>query len=207
MPSEAKQSMAKKKQRAPTMKRRRHFESLTLEEVQRLISVTDRIEIRALFELALTTGLRRGDIVDIDLARVDLDKGHVDFWEAKKKRNWRVFLEADVVTTLRMYVRTIPRGQRKLFKYSGRTAYNYLQTYLKLAGIKKKLRFHDTRTTFIRLSRIMGRSVKYVMQQTGDSAEVILEHYDWLSDEEMHDVTNDGILGEATKTVSKGKSK
>lgn len=191
--------MARTKKRAPK-RRRRHFESLTLEEVRCLIRSTDRIEIRALFELALTTGMRRDDIVQIDRHRIDFKKSHLEFWEKKKKRNWRVFLEPDVVATLRMYVRTLPKSQRELFDFCGRTAYNYLQTYLRAADINKHIRFHDLRTTFIRLSRKMGREVKYVMQQTGDSAEVILEHYDYLSDEEMQEITNNGILRRAEET-------
>jgi len=104
-----------------------------------------------------------------------------------------------VVTTLKMYMRTIPKGQRYLFGISERTAYNYLQKYLQEAGIEKRIRFHDLRTTFVRLSRRLGRSVKYVMQQTGDSAPVILEHYEYLSDEEMRDITDDGILKKAAE--------
>jgi len=193
-----------KKTKAPRRGRRQAFESLTLEEVRRLIRSTDRIEIRALFELALTTGMRREDIAKIDRHRIDFKKAHLEFWEKKKKRNWRVFLEPDVVATLRMYVRTLPKSQRELFDFTGRTAYNYLQTYLRAAGIDKHIRFHDMRTTFIRLSRKMGREVKYVMQQTGDSAEVILEHYDYLSDEEMHEITNNGILRKAEETNGGG---
>ena len=191
--------MAKKK-KAPIRRRRQSFESLTLEEVRRLIRATDRIEIKALFELALTTGIRRDDIVKIDRHRIDFERGYLEFWEKKKKRNWRVFLEPDVLSTLRMYVRTLPKSQRELFKFSDRTGYTYLQKYLKKAGITKHIRFHDLRTTFIRLSRKMGREIKYVMQQTGDSAEVILEHYDHLSDEEMSEITNDGILKRAEET-------
>jgi len=183
-----------KSRRAKPRSRRPHFESLTLEEVQELLRSTDRIEIRALFELALTTGIRRADIVDIEIERVNLKKRHIDFWEQKKERMHRVFLEPDVVTTLRMYIRTLPKEQKLLFKFRQRTAYNYLQKYLERAHIQKRLRFHDLRTTFIRLSRKLGRSIKYVMQQTGDTAQVILEHYEHMTDEEMHQVTNKGIL-------------
>jgi integrase len=192
----AKEKATQEKPKRPILRRRRHFESLNLEEIQKLLQVTDRVDVRALFMLALSTGIRREDIVDINVRDVDLEQGHIDFREEKKDRDHRVFLEPQVATALKMYINTLPKGQEKLFDFTGRTAYNYLQKYLKKAGIKKHLRFHDLRTTFIRISKRMGRDPVFIKQQTGDSWRVIQEHYEHFSDEDMKDVTREGIFDE-----------
>jgi len=132
----------------------------------------------------VTTGIRREDIVGIDLSNIDWQNNTLTFWEQKKRRFWTVPLEADTVTTLKMYINTLPKGQKKLFNFTGRTAYNHLQGYLKKANIKKKIPFHALRTTFVKRSKELGRDIKAVQQITGDSERTILKHYsEWTMDE------------------------
>lgn len=185
-----------------SLAKRRHFESFNFIEAKEFLRVINRVEDKALFVLAITTGIRREDIVKIELDRINLEGKEIIFWEEKKDRWWKVFLEYDTVVALDMYIQTIPKGQKLLFTFTGRTAYNRLQKYRKKAKIRKEIRFHDLRTTFIRLSKALGRGERYVMQQTGDSARVILEHYENYDDEQMHDITDSkSLLTEIKKEI------
>jgi integrase len=163
----------------------RRSNSLTIEEQNQLLSVTETFEDLALFKLALTTGIRREDIASIELGNVDLDNRRLRFWEQKKRRWWEVPLKVEVVQELRRYMNTLPRGQKKLFNITGRTAYNRLQKYLKKAGIKKALAFHDLRRTFVKTAKRRGLSPKAVSQITGDTIRTIQEWYENLDMEEL----------------------
>ncbi len=178
--------------------------SLSFKEVQEFLKSCETPLERALLELGLTTGIRRNDIVSIQIANVDLEGSRIKFWEEKKDRWWEVALEPETVITLRMYISTLDPRQKDLFDISDRTAYNYLQNVLKRTSIKKKLKFHSLRTTFVRLSKEMGRDIRWVMDQTGDTARVLMEEYEGYSVDEMVDrLRKDGIM---KRSSSNGQS-
>ena len=176
-------------------------ESLTFEEVQQLIDVCETLEEKALIEIAVATGIRRSDIVKIEINRIDLKNHKILFWEEKKDRLWMVSLPPGLVQTLKMYIKSLPKGQRYLFVFSGRTAYNKLQVVLTRANIRKHIPFHALRRTYIRLSKRMGRDTRFVMDQIGDTARVILEEYEgYTTDEMVEMMREDNILRRSRKT-------
>lgn len=68
-------------------------ESLTIEELKKVIESCDTLEDLCLIQLGVTTGIRREDIVKIELMNVDLERKTLKFWEEKKDRPWTVALE------------------------------------------------------------------------------------------------------------------
>lgn len=159
--------------------------SLTIEEQERLLSSTDTFEDLTLFRLALTTGIRREDIAQIEIGNIDLENRRLKFWESKKGRWWEIPLTVEVCQEIQRFLNTFPRGRKKLFNFTGRTAYNRLQKYLKKAAIKKELSFHDLRRTFIKTARRKGLSPKAVSQITGDTLVTIQQFYENLDMEEL----------------------
>jgi len=172
--------------REEQLERKKKKDSLTFEELRKVLSVCDTLEDQALVELGVTTGIRREDIASIELHNIDLEERKLTFWEEKKDRAWTVPLEPEVDQTLKKYINTLPQGQRFLFDFSGRTAYRRFQALLQKAGIEKTIPFHGLRRTCMRLSKQMGRSMRYVMDLTGDTAETILEEYEGFTVEEMN---------------------
>jgi len=180
----------------------RSKESLTFEEISLLLNACEVLKERALLELDIETGIRREDVVSIELMNVNLDARTILFWEEKKYKPHTVVLSNEVVTTLRMYINTLPKGEKYLFPaekgkghMSGRHAYNVLQRNLKKAGIKKHLEFHALRRTFVRLSKLMGKDMKFTMQQTNDTARTLVEEYEGYSIEDMRKmIDRDSIL-------------
>ena len=158
--------------------------SLTLEEQERLLSVTDTFEDLALFRLALTTGIRREDIANIETGNINFENRTLKFWEAKKSRWWEVPLTEEVTQTLQRYLKT--KGNTKqVFDMTGRTAYNRLQKYIVKANIKKHLSFHDLRRSMVKAAKRRGLSPKAVSQITGDSLAVVDRYYTNL---DMHEL-------------------
>ena len=127
--------------------------SLTIEEQERLLSVTETFEDLVLFKLSLSTGIRREDVCSIEVGNIDLENRRLKFWEAKKRRWWEVPLTVECCQEIRRFLNTFPNGRKKLFNMTGRTSYNRLQKYLAKAGIKKELSFHDLRRTFIKTAK------------------------------------------------------
>ena len=161
--------------------------SLTIEEEERLLEVIETFEDLALFRIELTTGIRREDIANIEIGNVDLENRKITFWQGKK-RNWHtVPISRSAYPDLLRYVNSLPKGQKKLFMFTGRTAYNKLQYYLKKAKIGKRVAFHDLRRTFIKNSMKRGLSTKAISQITDDKIETIMEAYNNLTIDELRE--------------------
>jgi integrase len=163
----------------------RKSDSLTIDEQEKLLSVVETFEDLVLFGLELTTGIRREDITSIEISNIDIESRKISFWENKKRRTHTVPIAKVVLPDLVRYLNSLPKGQKRLFTFTGRTAYNKLQYYLNKAGIKKKLAFHDLRRTFVKTAKRKGMSDKAIAQITGDKIETISEYYSNLSHDEL----------------------
>ena len=89
--------------------------SLNEEQLQKLFSVITDIRDLALLKLAAFSGIRREDIVSIELHNIDWARGTIKFYEQKKRRQWEVWLNPDTMNVLQMYVRTLNSHERYLF--------------------------------------------------------------------------------------------
>lgn len=187
----------KKMTRADLMEEANRKEALSFEDLRKVLDCCESLEEEAMIKLVVTTGIRREDFAAIELMNVDLEDKTITFWEEKKDRPWKVPLEPSVVQVLKKYIPTLPDGSKFLFPMSGRTYYRRFNEILSRAGYPS-MRFHDLRRTCMRLSRKMGRDIRFVMDLTGDKAETILQEYEGYSIDEMNQLLEDnGILDHA----------
>lgn len=196
--------------------------SLNEDQLARIYSSITDLRDLALIKLAVFTGIRREDIVAVELHNIDWDQGTVSFYETKKSRQWECWINPDTLNVLRMYVNTLDTHERYLFPgrhqargqqfskthLTGRAAYDIVQHWCIAAGLQKiigekdgrpeyeKRPFHALRSTCIKLLLKKGWSTEQVMRQTGDTLETIQLHYTVPTDSEMIDVarkTDTGI--------------
>jgi len=162
--------------------------ALTREEIHRMLSLINSVYDEALIKLALATGIRREDIVRIELQNIDWEHGIIRFWEEKKNREWRVFVDEATLAVLQKHVEVncrpyrtkylfpAMRGDRTRNHLSGRGAYGKFQEALKRAGLEPRP-FHTLRATFIKNAWAAGWTPAQIMEQTGDTLETIQLHY------------------------------
>ena len=159
--------------------------SLSKEEYDKLISVIDSIEDELLIKLAITTGLRREDLCNIQINNLDLENGTLTFHESKKNLDRRIYLNDDVVLLIRKFLKTQDK-RTKLFSFTGRTAYRHLNHWCKIAEIPERP-FHALRATCVKFCQMAGWTPSEVSELTGDTLRVIQEHYATPSDGEMRE--------------------
>lgn len=177
--------------------------ALTPAQVQLFLEqITDLVHL-GLFQLALTSGIRREDIVRIKIKDVGLEKRSITFYESKKSRIKTVFIPKKVANTLQMIMNAnkretyvFPGKSDKLHgkgHLSGRQAYNVFQHYLIKADLNKRP-FHSLRATCMKLCQKKGWSIEQTADLVGDSIRVIQEHYTTPSEEEMVELTDTNPL-------------
>jgi integrase len=155
----------------------------------------------ALIHTAISTAMRREDIVNVRLQDVDLLTRRIRFFEKKKNRPWVARIDEACAKNLERYIGTLPRGTPWLFPsprdpkkhIDDKSAYNRFQACLDRAGIRRRP-FHALRATFIKLAKRRGWTMEQVMEQTGDSFQVIKDHYETPSDDEMDQVAKEKPL-------------
>jgi integrase len=158
--------------------------ALTPEELEKVLEPVDRLEERALLELAAVTGIRREDVVAIPLEGLDLDRGTLRFYESKKRRTREIPVQGRPLVTLRTYVRGLPKGERWLFPsprktgkhQTGRFAWTIWNRWLDRAGLPRRP-FHALRATAYKLAKARGWSVELASALLGDTIRVAQEFY------------------------------
>lgn len=163
--------------------------ALTVDEVEQVLAVEDRLDRRALLATAIGTGIRREDVVALQVANLEVVGDErkairVSFYEEKKDRPWVAWLPADLAQPLRTWIRTRdseskyvwPSERSSSGHVSGRTAFNWLQEALDQAGLDRRP-FHALRSTCIKLLKRAGWSEEQIQDQTGDNLRTIRRHY------------------------------
>lgn len=156
---------------------------LTEKEIQKLLSVIDQIEDKTLILFTLETGLRRSEVVEILTSNIDYKRQTVKIYD-EKKDEWRIVVFPEYIgSQVKMYLNSRNLNSPYLFSFCGRTANRRLKKWCRRAGIRSSksdktlVTFHWLRHTFIRRSKMAGREIKVVQQNTGDTIETILKYY------------------------------
>jgi len=138
--------------------------------------------LKNIVKAALLTGLRRGDLLSLKWANVDLEKGVLFFNEQKKrsKRRIKVF-NSDMIELLK----STPHGESETI-FNGpdgkplKDIKRSFRTALKKAGIKD-FHFHDLRHTSASYMVMRGASLKAVQEHLGHTSLTMTQRYAHLS--------------------------
>lgn len=144
-----------------------------------------------MIKIGISFGLRREDLVNIMIDNIDLQNNTLTYIEEKKHDRIRtVPIGMNLRQVILKYLNTVPKTQKKLFDFCGKTAYNKLQRLCDQAEVPRRP-IHTMRSTCIKFCQAAGWSVEAVSELTGDSIRVIQEHYLTPSRAEMQELATD----------------
>ncbi|MHB8433985.1 MAG: site-specific integrase [Candidatus Tyrphobacter sp.] len=136
-------------------------------------------EHAALYRLALTSGLRKGEILALTIADIDLRTGHVSVtktWNDKTLRSTTpktktsrrtVVIPERTRQAVRAYIMaTGRRGDSRIFTPEVRNLAKAMKKAMKAAAVPE-IRFHDLRHTYATLALGAGVPVKVVSESLG----------------------------------------
>ena len=169
------------------------------EYLKKLYNLCDNVRDKTYMMYHSQTGLRVTDIVHSEVVHIDWDNFRTYTYDHKKDK-WRwIYFPEFVKAQLKMWFKQRQIEDikdKRIFPFSEKTANRILKRWC------KKIEFpyadivgsHWLRHTFIRLSRKVGRDIKAVQQNTGDTVKTILEWYSDLSMEDMKSEIGDKVL-------------
>ena len=162
------------------------------DQMTRLLSNIDNIMDKSLIASGLDLGCRVSEIVTISTSNINLKEQVIKLWD-EKKDIWReCVITHPTAQLIKMYLNSRQKRSPLLFPFSYKTANRRLKKWCKIAGIpKEKAHWHTLRHTYIVQSRLKGRDIKCVQQQTGDSLLTLLRIYSNLTIEDRRKISEE----------------
>ena len=150
---------------------------LSLQEIQRMISVTTNIKHKALLMLTYSAGLRRMEVLQIKPKDIDSQRMQVRVVQGKGKKDRYTILSLKTLEVLRMYYK-LERPTSYLFEPVGhkgqpmseRTVEYIVKKSAKKAGIKKEVSFHTLRHCFATHLLEAGVNLRQIQQFMGHTS-------------------------------------
>ena len=147
---------------------------LSLQEVERLISVASNLKHRAILALTYSSGLRKSEIRFLKISAIDSDRMQVYIRMGKGKKDRYTILSVKTLELLRRYFKADrPRvylfesSQRKGYPLSASTYHHIVTNNAVKAGITKEIGMHTLRHSFATHLLEAGVNIKLIQQYMG----------------------------------------
>lgn len=150
---------------------------LSIDEVERLIAVTQNIKHKAILMLSYSSGIRSGELQQIKPSAIDSSRMQVHVVQGKGKKDRYTLLSEKALETLRVYYKyTRPstflfESQYKKGKpLAGSTLNSIVKKNASKAGIKKRISFHTLRHCFATHLLEKGVNLRLIQQFMGHTS-------------------------------------
>lgn len=173
----------------------------SLEQVKELLRLAEKeILARTIILFLAKTGLRRGELIAMDVYDLDLESGTFRVKPKAKRSNRLGFLDAELTAALRDYLDwREPRAKSEAlwitpggYRVSRNFVYNTITGYAGLSGLhdphgamNKKYTTHCLRHFFTTHLRRAGMSREFIQELRGDRRKDAVDIYDHIDSEEL----------------------
>ena len=145
---------------------------LSKEEVIDILRATHNLKHRAIIALLYSAGLRIGEVIDLELRCIDIDRRQLFIKNGKGRKDRVVVLAESFIPLYRNYYMTYE--PKRFFiesptfgKYSPSSIRNFLKRSCHQAGIKKKVTPHTLRHSYATHLIEQGVGLRYVQDLLG----------------------------------------
>jgi len=168
---------------------------LRKEEFQRLINIVEVPVLRDLFIFAALTGLRQGEILNLEWSHVDLDQRLIYVanteWFVTKSGKCRIVPMSDAVFSLLERRKISESFCRHVFHSRGaQLKQSYVEHrfkyYVRKLALNERVKFHSLRHTFATWLAKEGVSIYEIQKLLGHSDVRVTEVYAHLATAELH---------------------
>lgn len=176
---------------------------LSVEDMSRLINGTLEIRDRALMAMLAKTGVRRGELISMDVGDIDWDHGRIKLKRKNKRSNLYVYFDEETAVLLSRWLRFrggyAARGEAALFVGDQGKRIGRNMVYSLVTEHAERLGFHDPnsgrledhfsphcfRHWFTTHLRRNGLSREFIKELRGDSRGEAIDIYDHIDHDEL----------------------
>jgi len=182
---------------------------LSYEEVLRLIKVTKNLKHRAMITLIYATGMRIGELLNLELKAIDLQRNYIHIKNAKGRKDRTVPLGKQIRKILIAYAKTYDpkvylfENDKTGERYSASSVRQFLKRNCQSAGIHKKVTPHTLRHSYATHLLDNGVDIRYIQEFLGHSKPETTMIYTHVSNRDLEQIT-DPLDSAISKYVEKG---
>ena len=145
---------------------------LSKEEVLRIIQVTKNLKHRVVIALLYSSGLRIGELVQLKLEQIDVERFQIKIVQGKGRKDRFVGLAQSFIPLLRNYLNTYQPSEYFVEgihggKYTESSIRKFLARSVQLAGIKKKVTAHTFRHSYATHLLENGVALRHIQELLG----------------------------------------
>ena len=156
------------------------------------IAAEDNPWMRAYFQMALYTGARKSELLELEWPAVDLKARTVTFFDTKNHEDHVLPLPTEAVNVLK----AIPKMLGNPYVFCGHVAgkpinnpYKPWQRVLKRAGIERRITLHDIRRTVGSLLATQGYSTQQIGKLLNHKSAITAKVYGEIADQSKVEMT------------------
>ena len=182
---------------------------LSYEEVLHLIKVTKNLKHRTMITLIYATGMRIGEILNLELKAIDLQRNYIHIKNAKGRKDRTVPLGKQIRKILIAYAKTYSpkvylfENDKTGDQYSASSVRQFLKRNCQLAGIQKKVTPHTLRHSYATHLLDNGVAIRYIQELLGHAKPETTMIYTHISNRDLEQIT-DPLDSAISKYVEKG---
>ena len=185
-------------------------EVLSKEEVIKLIQVTHNLKHRAIIALLYSGGLRIGELLNLKLADINIDRKQLQIRQSKGRKDRYVVLADSIIPLLQNYFFSFkpkvyfvegPKGK----SYSASSVRKFLKRSCKLADIERPITPHTLRHSYATHLLEQGIGLRHIQSLLGHSKPETTMIYTHVARKDLMDVRSplDTTLEEFKKSEHK----
>ena len=177
--------------------------ALTEDQAKQIINSAHTLQDKLLLEVGFNLGLRRDDLVALEVKNIDVNQAQVAYNEKKKGGKIRIVqCPPSLVGEFKRYLATLPKNQQYLFPsrekgtktghMSSRTAYKIFNDLCSECNIRVPIPIHSIRASCAKILKNKGWTIEQVARHLGDEVSTVQRYYTIPSDEEMKQLMGKG---------------
>lgn len=167
---------------------------LNKEEIKLILEAPVNIKHRAMLSLVYSCGLRRSELLNLQLNNIDPVRNLVIIKQAKGRKDRIVPLSPRILTMLRTYYSEFKpkiwlfEGQQAGEAYSEKSLQNVLSQAVKKAGINKPVTLHWLRHSYATHLLESGTDLRYIQELLGHNSSRTTEIYTHVSSKSLQQI-------------------
>ncbi|AOW19393.1 site-specific tyrosine recombinase/integron integrase [Urechidicola croceus] len=145
---------------------------LSKEEVINLLRCTKNLKHRAILAMIYSSGLRIGELINLKLSNIDIDRRQIIVQNGKNRKDRNVIMAESMIPLIMNYVQTyrptfyFVEGEPNK-KYSASSIRAFLKRSCKNAGIVKRVTPHTLRHSYATHLLENGIDIRYIQELLG----------------------------------------
>ena len=167
---------------------------LSKEDVKKILESISNVKHLAMLSLIYACGLRRSELLNIQLSHIDSKRNLLIIKQSKGKKDRVVPLSNKLIELMRSYFKAyrpstfLFEGEKVGTPYSGSSLQQVLKKALANAGIKRPVTLHWLRHSYATHLLESGTDLRYIQELLGHSSSKTTEIYTHVSQKKISEI-------------------